>query len=129
MSEIVYRVQRMDDGRGPYRPGWSSAWVEERGDLANLPPWQDEFGWGLLAVAESARLRVFGVGCRTLDQLRRWFTPGEFATLREHGYRAVRMEVDQVLAESEVQVVFCRRLPLRRNVQVVELYPVEEAAA
>ena len=64
-----------------------------------------------------------GCGCRTLGQLRRWFTPTEYATLRRCGYCAVRMEVSRVLAESEVQCVFERARPLREDVEPVELYP------
>ena len=34
----VYRVQDAD-GRGPFKPGFSHQWVEERADHENLLPW------------------------------------------------------------------------------------------
>jgi len=64
-----------------------------------------------------------GCGCRTLEQLRRWFTPTEYATLRRFGYCAVKMEAGRILAESDIQCVFERAKPLREGVEPVELYP------
>jgi len=64
-----------------------------------------------------------GCGCRTLEQLRRWFTPTEYATLHRFGYCAVKMEVGRILAESDIQCVFERAKPLREGVEPVELYP------
>lgn len=64
----------------------------------------------------------FGCACRTLAQLRRWFTAEEYATLQAYGYQAVRMDVQRVLAESDIQLVFQRARPLRAGVEPVELY-------
>jgi hypothetical protein len=41
--KFVYRIQDKK-GRGPYRPGFSSQWVEDRDDHDNLFPWYQEFG-------------------------------------------------------------------------------------
>jgi hypothetical protein len=115
---FVYRVQDKD-GRGPWKPGLSHCWVEDREDHNNLPPWYVEFGRvdqrGIFGMAT-------GSACMTLDQLRRWFTPSEYATLRQHGYQAVRMRVGRVLAKSPVQCFFERAKPLRIDVEPVELF-------
>lgn len=121
MSEpaIVYRVQDAE-GRGPWRPGFSHNWVEDRSDHDNLLPWFVEFG----DVRKIAILGMaMGSGCRTLEQLRRWFTQSEYKTLLNYGYRAVQMRVGRVLAESDIQCVFERALPLNEGVQEIELYP------
>ena len=43
MSNEIYRVQDAQ-GRGPWKPGFSHRWVEDRPDHYNLPPWFVEFG-------------------------------------------------------------------------------------
>jgi hypothetical protein len=117
-SATVYRVQDKD-GRGPWRPGFSQLWVEGRDDHDNLPPWFAEFGRvdqrGIIGMAKSS-------ACMTLDQLRRWFTPSEYATLRKHGYHAVRMQVGRVLAESAVQCFFERAKALHLDAEPIDLY-------
>lgn len=65
-----------------------------------------------------------GCGCRTLEQLRRWFSPSEYAKLVGYGYRAVKMQAGRILAESEIQCVFERAKPLREDIEPVELYSV-----
>ena len=37
MTNLVYRIQD-NEGRGPWKPGFSSQWVIEREDLENLLP-------------------------------------------------------------------------------------------
>lgn len=120
MKETVYRVQDKH-GRGPWKPGFSDRWVEDRPDeeYAALMPWPVQFPNVLKRAIVGAHL---GCGCRTLDQLRRWFTPTEYATLRRFGYSAVQMEVGRILAESDIQCVFERSKPLREGVEKVKLY-------
>lgn len=125
MSETVYRIQD-SDGRGPWKPGFSHRWVEDREDHANLVPWYSEFG----PVHQRAIIGMaLGSGCRTLNQLRRWFTASEYATLLRLGYRAVRLDAGRILAESEIQCVFERAKPLREDVEEVELYRLDGAGA
>jgi len=118
MTTSIYRVQD-PTGRGPWRPGFSHLWIEDRPDLDNLPPWHIEFGSILCQADTSMHL---GCGCRTLDQLRRWFTPCEFRRLRRYGFQAVLLDVDRILAESEIQLVFQRVLPLHKGFRPVKLY-------
>lgn len=116
---IVYRVQDKD-GRGPWKPGFSTGWVESRIDHDNLLPWYVEFG----PIHETASgLEHLGAGCMTIIQLRRWFTESEYNTLKGHGYRAVKIKVDSLLGVSKTQCVFSRRKPLRNSVSFINLYP------
>lgn len=120
-GSVVFRVQDKD-GRGPWKPGFSQRWVEDRPEeeWAALVPWQMQFGNVLRrSIVDISR----GSGCRSLEQLRRWFTPTEYATLRSFGYSAVKMEVGRILAESDIQCVFERAKPLRDGAEPVELYP------
>lgn len=114
----IYRVQDRE-GRGPWRPGFSHLWVEARADHENLISWPVQFGF---AIVHRARWHL-GCGCRTPDQLRRWFTSSEYATLKDFGFRAVAMQADQIIAESDIQLVFDRRRALHLGTDSVELYP------
>ncbi len=118
----VFRIQDKD-GRGPWKPGFSICWVEDRQEeeYAALLPWPVEFGRAPL------NKRIVGMhmgcGCRTLEQMRRWFTPTEYAKLLGYGYHAVKLEAGRILAESDIQCVFERAKPLRDGIEVLELYP------
>jgi hypothetical protein len=116
---IVYRIQDAD-GRGPWKPGFSNNWVEAREDHKNLTPWLEEFGPVHLNALTGSHL---GCACKTVDQLKRWFTVSEYQTLLDHGYSAVRLRVDRILAESDKQCVVSRSIPLRECVTVFNLYP------
>ena len=63
-----------------------------------------------------------GCGCRTVEQLRRWFTATEYEKLATLGFQAVRMRVGRILAESDKQLVFDRVAPLREDVEPFDLY-------
>lgn len=118
---IVYRIQD-EYGRGPWRPGFSLKWVEDRNDLDNLLPWFREF------INESIDIRpliiprmILGCGCLTIQQLQRWITPIEYGRLLNFGFKAVALEAD-VLAQSDIQCVFQRTEPLNKNYLVIQLY-------
>lgn len=116
--ETIFRVQDKN-GRGPWKPGFSHKWVEDRDDHDNLLPWYIEFGRvdQELLIGESS-----GSGCRTVDQLKRWFTESEYRKLKKLGYRAVKMSVNRVIAESDIQLFFGRAKALKKDVQTVCLY-------
>ena len=123
MTEIV-RIQDRD-GRGPWKPGFSRVWVEDRPDHDLLVPWYQQFGW----VQSKCIVGMYmGCGCRTVEQLRRWFTPTEYSRLLTHGYRAVRLDVGRILAESDIQLVFELARPLREAARPFDLYAAAEAA-
>jgi hypothetical protein len=115
----VFRVQDKD-GRGPFKPGFSSTWVEDRDDHDNLVPWFVEMGRVDLQMIVGMS---GGTACRTLDQLRRWFTPSEYKTLRRHGYHAVQLDAGRIIGESAIQLFFERCRPLKDGATPVELYP------
>lgn len=120
-SAVVFRVQDRE-GRGPWKPGFSDRWVEDRTDeeFAALCP----FPLGvMLSLRAAAGRRHMGYACETLDQLRRWFRPGEYQTLLRFGYRAVKLDVDNVLARSDSQCCFVRSRPLRVGGERFDLYP------
>jgi len=117
---FVYRVQDAE-GRGPWKPGFSQYWVEDRADLDNLPPCFIDLG----TVHEKAfSWESVGCGCRTLEQLRRWFTESEYRTLIRYGYAAVCIRPSRILAESSIQCVFTVVLePLATAGRKIQLYP------
>ena len=119
-ASFVYRVQDAD-GRGPWKPGFSQVWFEDRTDeeYAALAPWPMEV---LMQIRNAARGKAMGFACENLDQLRRWFTASEYKTLRRYGYRAVKLEVDAVLARSETQCAFVRSKPLRIGGEEINLH-------
>ena len=116
---IVYRVED-HDGRGLWKPGFSHQWMDDRPPENPLPPpWFVEFAH----VHWSVKPEMFyGCGCRTVDQLRLWFSRRELARLRFLGYGAVKMHVNRVLAESASQCLFERKKPLILGVQAVVIY-------
>lgn len=118
MPERIFRIQD-NEGRGPWRPGFSHLWVKPRPDHDNLPPWMFEFPHIDIKSIESGH---FGSGCRNTKQLRRWFTKNEYKTLVNFGFKAVMMDVEEVLAESEKQLLFRRMFPLNQYYTVVRLY-------
>lgn len=128
----VFRVQDKD-GRGPWKPGFSQQWTEDRPDeeYAALVPWTSEFGLEKI-IRRSIQGMHIGCGCRTLEQLRRWFTATEYATLQGFGYQAYRIKVGRILGESDIQCVFERAQPLRFGGRRIDLYeksePVEDSA-
>lgn len=123
MSTIVLRIQDAE-GRGPWRPGFSHWWVRDREDLENLPPFFEV--WPHLTQAARPGWHM-GCGTLTVEQLRRWFTPQEYATLRAFGFQAVSLLVDDVLASDERQCVFMRRKPLAVDCDAFDLYLPAEA--
>jgi len=118
MERNIYRMQD-SEGRGPWKPGFSTLWVEDRDDHKNLPPFYEEFG----EVGKYIPRGEFcGSGCKTKKQLKRWFTESEYNKLIIFGYRAVSLRITRVVAESDTQLVFTRPWPLTKGVEYFELY-------
>jgi hypothetical protein len=112
----VYRVQA-GDGRGPWRPGFSWHWVDD-----NRTKLQTDilaaFGKGWLAQIPQGWHS--GCACRTLDGLMEWFTTLEQQRLDDFGFTPVELRVDKIIVENSDQVVFARRLPLNRDVTILQ---------
>ena len=114
---VVYRIQDKS-GRGPFKPGFSESWVQPRQDHENLTPWFVEFGRidNHVLTGQSS-----GSACKSLEQLRRWFTKTEYKRLKKQEYSAVKMEAN-ILAESDKQCFIVRNMPLNEKTQKIKLY-------
>ena len=104
---IVYRIQDAE-GRGPFKPGFIKKWVEYRLDHNNLQPWFIEFG---RVDKQISAEETSGCACKSLEQLRRWFTKREYTKLKKLGYKAVRIKVDHIIEESDIQCFVSRSMP------------------
>ena len=120
---IVYRIQDLT-GRGPFKPGFSHVWVIPRPQHDKLKPIYEDFPHYRLLLEEALGrgFTHFGTGCLSLEQLREWFIEPEYRKLLVLGYRAVKLEVDEILAESDIQCLFARRMPLWMGAEEVKLY-------
>ena len=116
---VIYRVQDKD-GRGPFKPDFSSKWATWREDLKNLMPWFTELGPIHLGAFSWEEV---GCGCRTIKQLRRWFTEKEYKILQQYGYEAIELKAVRILGESKTQILFTKKEPLNINTRPIDLYP------
>ena len=111
----VFRVQD-SDGRGPFKPGFSHVWLDPIGGC-ELPAWIFEFP------DLAARIREIrphsGTAVRTREQINRWFSESELSRLRILGYRVVALDADEILAESDNQIVFRRDKPLAEDAEII----------
>lgn len=115
MNHRVYRVQD-DEGRGPYRVGFSHVWTDADHHNRN-PSIFDDFNLAPERLRELWHPSENG-GCafRNTAQLCSWFSSSERRRLEELKYSIVSMLVDRIIFESERQLVFARRRPLRLGV-------------
>lgn len=119
MKTLVWRVQD-GAGRGPYKPGKSIRWCDDTGTPP--PPTLDVEFPSLYSELQKKIDRdggAFGCATRTPAGLAAWFTATERPRLGRLGYKVVCLQVDEIMAESENQVVFWRRRPLNRDITVV----------
>lgn len=118
---IVYRVQDRY-GRGPWQPGLSMKWIEDRpqSEYAALKPIMLEFPRLLGQLRDGFH---FGCGCTSLEKLRRWIQPSEWRTLMRMGFRCYAIVPDRIVCESETQCVFESRIQLKKHRNRIQLYP------
>lgn len=116
--EYVFRVQDKK-GRGPFAPGFSRQWVICRPDHNNLRPWFEEFGRVDQEILDGC---FGGSACKTIHQLRRWFTKPEYKKLKKFGYKAYKVKVNRVIAESDVQCFVTKRDPFCDGAKAIALY-------
>lgn len=113
--ETIFRIQDAD-GRGPWRPGLPRRWVDDS-TTAQPPALFEEFpNWKELLKNGCHH----GCGCRSIEQMRRWFTKSELWKLRRLGFAIVTMDVDEIIAESDDQIIFARQLPLNEDITIYE---------
>jgi hypothetical protein len=121
----IYRIQDQD-GRGPYKPGFSKNWTDpDARCLIGAPlfaTYMEEFPWvqNKINLLSDVMGGSFGCGFRTMQQLHRWFTKDELEKLFRFGYSIVEIQPDRILAESENQLVFWCKQPLRHVAKVLE---------
>ena len=116
---LIWRVQGRD-GRGPYAPGFSRKWCDDRGPPP--PPTCFEEFPDLERTIANKRMHHgghFGCGVLAPEDIGRWLTPTECRELLKLRFHLVRMDVDDILAQSANQVVFWRSRPLREGIQIV----------
>lgn len=108
---VLFRIQDKE-GRGPFRPGFSTQWADATGGKM-LPPIYKELG------IEPTKLRDIvpkglhcGCACKTPTQLQDWFTRTERRRLLALGFGIVRFEPDVIIAETPNQVLFGCTEPL-----------------
>ena len=119
MKEKIYRIQDAG-GRGPWRPGFSHKWVRARPDM-NLQPWFVD--WPKFNPHIEMRSgEVMGTGCRSLEQLRKWFSENEYNTLRILGFRSVEIDGVRILRANNKQAVFACRHKLSEGAKQFDLY-------
>jgi hypothetical protein len=116
MSEGRWILRVQDRwGRGPWRPGFSSSWISRSDNAPPLPPAiQEEFPeyQKIVSEAHAARLHI-GCGVRGSAGLAKWFLPEEIQRLKDRRFVLVRAHACKILAESDNQVIFAARKPLR----------------
>ncbi len=122
---MIYRIQDKK-GRGPWKPGFSTKWVEYRPDHENLPPWTIEFINKPIRNSDGKILlykeKAFGCGCITIKQLKRWFSESEYKTLLKFGYRSVEIKPSRIIAESDIQCIFATKKLLKNIGKPFKLY-------
>jgi hypothetical protein len=101
-KRTVYRVQDKA-GRGPWRPGFSRVWVDNAGPPLP-PPIQEDFGPTIFKRLRKTKGH-YGTACSSIEALNSWFTPLEQLRLRLYGYSPVCILADEVIAESEHQMI------------------------
>ncbi len=110
MSSKLFRVQDQE-GRGPYRPGFSRFWSSPDGPI--VLPWWTELGLSMKAAfAMIPHGAHSGSAFTSLDKLDEWFLPEEQEKLDGLGFRIVRFRPDKIVAETPTQVVFAQNYPL-----------------
>jgi hypothetical protein len=109
---IVLRVQDAE-GRGPYRPGFSSRWVDRHGAISAVPLWWEEIGESMAAAhARMTGPYHFGCGFKAYAQFESWFSATERRRLERLGFHLVTVSADRVIADTPTQIVFGSILPL-----------------
>lgn len=122
----VYRVQD-NEGRGPFKPGFSQVWADPdwAPGMKPLPTFMEEFGRDLIDRLGQPG-EYFGSAVRAAGDICKWFSADERRRLCDLGYSVVALKISRILAESENQLVFARRTPLRHGAIIVP-WPVEQS--
>lgn len=105
----VYRIQDAQ-GRGPWRPGFSSKWMTKKTPTIGIPIMEE------LGAAEAVKLGhkmglhlgcAFREGCQSI-----WFTDDDLRALHRLGFTMREASNCRVLFETDQQVLIGSFLPL-----------------
>lgn len=109
----LYRIQD-DQGRGPWRPGFSLKWADLEKDDHLCPPMMLEFPEWRRMINRAINRGLLNYGCcvRGIAGVHRWFTPKELCTLRSLGFCLVDATSLTVICESPSQIIGASRWPL-----------------
>jgi len=121
---MLLRVQDKD-GRGPFRQGVTKLWCEYN---HRLPSVMEDFP-DLLDDLRPYHKQGLRIGCGVrggYDGLKRWFSESEFQKLDTLGYRVVRVKNYVVVCESESQVIFATKKPLKKLLNMFIEPPKEQ---
>ncbi|KFI27789.1 hypothetical protein CN97_00820 [Haematobacter massiliensis] len=112
-SRAILRIQDRT-GRGPWRPGCASKWVDAW-RTSQLPPIYDDVHdfRKIVSGAHGAGLHI-GCAVRGMDGLGKWFSPMELSRLITQGFGVVDASGCDVLAETEHQLLIASKWPLSR---------------
>jgi len=112
MSELLLRIQD-ENGRGPWKPGFSHNWVDDSRRF-DLPPLQEDFGLDFKPIVEAAFQRGLHIGTavRGPERFNQWFTPSERLKLAMFGYRIVDASSCEILGETNWQALIGSAQPL-----------------
>ena len=116
-NEYIYRIQG-DNGRGPFKPGFTNRWLNRE---------ESELIMEFIApgLHKTDKYKYTGTGCVSIEQLKKWFNKEEYKFLLKHGYKAVKIKADKITIKTENQCIFLRRKPLYKGCLVFKLYEEE----
>jgi hypothetical protein len=123
---MILRVQDAE-GRGPWKPGMSSKWIDmDRSESTLFPPIHDEVEDFYADVARWHR-RGYHVGCAVdgIEMLKQWFNAKEMTTLRSMGYHVYDFSKADKVVTTPTQVVIASRVAFRKYPKVT--FDLDEA--
>lgn len=101
-----------DEGRGPWRPGFSRVWMTDKTPKIGAPIFMDR---RLLSVVGKAHADGLHIGCAVrLDKISLWFTPQDVERLSSLGFFLVDASRCKVLLETDQQALVGWRKPLKK---------------
>lgn len=117
------RLIRMQDaeGRGPWRPGFSSKWLDQNSAVP-LPPSGFEEVPNLSEIVSAAHERGQHVGfALRKSKLSAWFNRAELHRLRRLGFFLVDCADCDVLVETQWQALVGSKRPLRALCKIADI--------
>lgn len=109
----IFRIQD-EEGRGPFRPGFSEKWMRGEKPYYLSPPWI-EAGISIQHYSKLLNANAYsGTGCKSMEKLCEWFSHEERAQLAIFGYHIVRIIPTRIVLNLTHQIVFecCQPLAL-----------------